>query len=214
MIDKHSIPRPLDARIAYFDQQAPTWERTGPDPALTLKRLNELNGRLGLEPGMELLEVGCGTGQITGWLAEKVRPGKVLGIDFSPAMLSKARERRLAAEFALVDICAEGPPLGLFDFVLCFHSFPHFRDQPAALRRIRQHLKPGGRLTVLHLSGSDQLNAFHHQIGGAVAHDFLPPAKHWSSLAESVGLRLTLAEDRPDLFLVQAELPSHPCAIA
>lgn len=206
MIDQHpGQGPPPDPRIAFFDRQAPTWDQTGPDPALTLKRLHELNGRLGLQPGMDVLEVGCGTGQITGWLAEKVRPGRVLGIDFSAAMLNKARDRRLEAEFALVDICIERPPLGQFDFVLCFHSFPHFSDQPAALRQIRRHLRPGGRLTVLHLAGSEHLNGFHHKIGGAVAHDFLPPAKHWPAIAERAGLRLIMAEDQPDLFLVQAE---------
>jgi ubiquinone/menaquinone biosynthesis C-methylase UbiE len=198
-------PQP-DPRIAFFDLHAPTWDKTGPDPVATLQRLTELDGRLGLQPGMDVLEVGCGTGQITGWLSERVRPGKVLAIDFSPAMLGKARERHLDAEFALADICLEGPSLGLFDFVLCFHSFPHFRDQPAALRQIRRHLKPGGRLIVLHLAGSDHLNSFHHQIGGAVGHDFLPPAKHWSTMAEEAGLRLTVAEDQPDLFLVQASV--------
>jgi SAM-dependent methyltransferase len=195
-----------DPRIAFFDHHAPTWDQTGPNPISTLQRLNELKAKLGLRTGMDVLEVGCGTGLVTGWLAEMVRPGKVLAIDFSPEMLMKARERRVEAEFALADICrAEPLPFRQFDLVLCFNSFPHFRDQPTALRQMSRHLKPGGRVTVLHLAGSDHLNAFHHQVGGAVGHDFLPPAKHWSTMAENAGLRLTLAEDQSDLFLVQAE---------
>ena len=197
-----------DPRIAFFDHRAPTWDQTGPDPAATLRRLQELNGRLGLRAGQNVLEVGCGTGQITGWLAEKVKPGKVVAADFSPAMLAQAQARGLEAEFVLMDICGEGAVRRPFDAVLCFHSFPHFRDQAAALRQIARHLKPGGQLVVLHLVGSAQLNAFHHKVGGPVGHDHLPPVSHWPELLRPAGLQVTDAVDRDDLFLMKAELPS------
>lgn len=194
-----------DPRIAFFNRCAPTWDRTGPDPAATLRRLQELNGRLGLKVGQDVLEAGCGTGQITGWLADMVKPGKVVAADFAPAMLEQARSRRLEASFVLMDICCEEPVTQPFDVVLCFHSFPHFRDQPAALRQISRLLKPGGQLVVLHLSGSATLNAFHRQMGGAVGHDHLPPGSAWSELLRPVGLDLAEAVDREDLFLVRAE---------
>jgi len=74
--------------------------------------------------------VGCGTGQITGWLAARVKPGRVMAADFSPAMLAQARGRGLHADFVLLDICRDGPVRRRFDVVLCFHSFLHFRDPP------------------------------------------------------------------------------------
>lgn len=196
-----------DPRVAFFDHHAPTWDQTGPDPAATLRRLRELHGRLGLRPGLDVLEVGCGTGQITGWLAETVKPGKVVAADFSPAMLARARARGVDAEFVPMDICREAPAERRFDVVLCFHSFPHFRDQTAALRQLNRYLKPGGQLLVMHLVGSAQLNAFHHQVGGAVGHDHLPPAAHWPELLRPLGLRIMEVVDREDLFLVKAELP-------
>ena len=195
-----------DPRIAFFDGHAPTWDQTGPDPAATLRRLRELEGRLGLRPGQRVLEVGCGTGQITGWLVETVRPGRVVAVDFSPAMLVQARARGVAAEFVALDICQDGATLGEFDVVLCFHSFPHFRDPAAALRQITLHLAPGGQLLVVHLVGSAQLNAFHHKVGGAVGHDHLLAAAQWPELLGTVGLRASELVDREDLFLVRAEV--------
>jgi SAM-dependent methyltransferase len=210
-----------DPRIAFFDRHAPTWDATGPDPAATLRRLRELNGRLGLRPGLEVLELGCGTGQITGWLVDLVKPGKVVAADFSPAMLEQARSRGWAADLVWMDICREEPVKRQFDVVLCFHSFPHFRDQPAALRQIARLLKPGGQLLVLHLVGSVPLNAFHHQVGGAVGHDRLPPAAEWPALLGPAGLHLSEVADREDLFLVRAytdadidRRPSGPLGMA
>ena len=171
-----------------------------------MRRLQELNGRLGLRAGLDVLEVGCGTGQITGWLADLVKPGKVVAADFSPAMLAQARARGVDAEFVLIDICREEPLGRQFEVVLCFHAFPHFRDPAAALRQIARHLKPSGQLLVLHLVGSAQLNAFHHQVGGPVSHDHLPPASHWPELLRPVGLHVTETVDRDDLLLVRAEL--------
>jgi len=200
-----SLPSPApDPRIAFFDQQAPTWDQCGPDPATTLRRLQELSAELGLRPGLDVLEIGCGTGQITGWLAESVRPGRVVAVDFSPAMLERARARVVNAEFQLLDICGAQPLGARFDLVLCFQAFPHFRDREAALRQIARGLRPGGRLVVLHLAGSAQLNAFHGQLGGAVGGDHLPEASRWPEILEPWGLRVTESVDREDLFLVKA----------
>ncbi len=199
----------VDPRIAFFDHHAPTWDQTGPDPAATLRRLQELNGRLGLRAGLDVLEVGCGTGQITRWLADLVKPGRVVAADFSPAMLAQARQRGVDADFVLMDICGEGAVQRQFDVVLCFHSFPHFRDQAAALRQIARHLKPDGHLLVLHLVGSAELNAFHHKVGGPVGHDHLPPASQWPELLRPAGLRVTEAVDQEGLFLLKAELPAR-----
>ena len=202
-MNRGNAPAP-DPRLAYFETLAPRWDATGPDPAATRDRVRELAPRLRLRPGLDLIEVGCGTGQLTGWLVEQVRPGRVVAVDFSRAMLERARARGVAAEFREVDICAPPSLAGAFDVALCFHAFPHFRDPAAALRHLRGLLKPTGRLLVVHLAGSAALNAFHARLGRAVAHDRLPPAAEWPALLQAAGLRLRHIEDRDDLFLMEA----------
>jgi 2-polyprenyl-3-methyl-5-hydroxy-6-metoxy-1,4-benzoquinol methylase len=44
-----------------------------------------------LEPGMRLLDVGCGPGSITSGLAQRVAPGETIGIDPSPSVIETAR---------------------------------------------------------------------------------------------------------------------------
>lgn len=123
-----NLPRPAhDPRIAFFDDLAERWDEVGQNPSATMARLAELSGLLDLKPGTDLLEVGCGTGQITGWLAEQVAPGRVVAIDFAEAMLQQARRKHVAAEFRCADVCRDDLGTACFDVILCFHSFPHFR---------------------------------------------------------------------------------------
>jgi len=159
---------------------------------------------LGFRGGQDVLEVGCGTGQITGWLAGQVAPGRVVGIDFSAQMLARAQAKSLPAEFRLLDICSAPAGEAAFDVAFCFHCFPHFRDQPAALANLAASLRPGGRLIVMHLAGSQQVNAMHSGFGGAVGQDHLPATERWPSLLGGAGFELIGLIDREDLFLLRA----------
>ncbi len=201
------IPHPAtqpDSRVAFFDHHAHRWDANAQNNAHILHRLQHLRQRLGLRPGLRVLEVGCGTGLITAWLSDCVGAHQVTAIDFSPGMLAKARAKGLAADFLHLDICREAPDNAAFDLVLCFQSFPHFRDQAAALKWLAHSLKAQGVLTVLHLVGSEQINAYHHRVGGAVGCDLLPERHQWPELLSAAGLWIQSLEDRPDLFLLQA----------
>lgn len=199
---------PRDPRIDFFDQLAPRWDTAGQDPAETVARLSELAELLDLRAGENLLEVGCGTGQITGWLAQQVAPGRVVAVDFAPTMLDHARGKHAGVEFRRVDVCHDSLGGDTFDVALCFHSFPHFRDQAAALGNLTQALRPAGRLIVLHLAGSAQINAFHDQVGGTVRGDHLPTRGRWDTLLSAAGLAVRQFHDREGLFLLVAARPA------
>lgn len=205
-----SADRPMapldDPRIPFFDRLAAEWDVSEQDPGATIARLEELAKYLDLRPGEDLLEVGFGTGQITGWLADRVRPGRVVGIDFSAKMLQVARSKGLAAEFRLADVCRDDLGRAEFDVALCFHSFPHFRDQPAALRNLARCLKPGGRLIVMHLRSRAEVNAFHQSVGGIVATDLLPADHEWTGWLEAAGLKQVKMIDSQELFFLQADV--------
>ncbi len=203
MNEKISESTFTDPRVAFFNRHADSWDEDVSAIDSNIRRLGELRDAMGLHAGMDLLEVGCGTGQITGWLCEAVAPGKVTAVDFSEVMLATARAKDIDADFCLMDICADRP-VGEFDVVLCFHCFPHFRDQPAALRNLSSALKPGGSLVVMHLVGSKAINAFHNGVGGAVADDILPTGGEWDDLLSHANLKFTELTDRDDLFILRA----------
>jgi SAM-dependent methyltransferase len=102
-----------------------------------------------LEPGLAVLDVGCGPGSITLDLAERVAPGRVTAVDTSEDALAVAR--RAAAErgvgnvdFAVADVHALDLPDGAFDVVHAHQVLQHLGDPVRALREMRRVCRPGG----------------------------------------------------------------------
>ena len=103
---------------------------------------------LGVKHSERVLELGCGTGQVT---AELLATGaSVVAVDRLPDMLAAARVRAPGATFLEGDICA-GAPDGRFDVgVLSFvlHSFDT-AGRVELLRSTGTALAPGGRIGIL-----------------------------------------------------------------
>jgi trans-aconitate methyltransferase len=93
-----------------------------------------------------ILDVGCGTGDLTARLAELAPQGHVVGVDASSSMIAEARRRHPNVHFeerAAQDIT---PDLGVFDLVVStavLHWIPE-GDHDLVLRRIHDVLRPGG----------------------------------------------------------------------
>src|SRR5690606_18331230 len=73
-----------------------------------------------LEPGMRILDVGCGPGTITADLAERVPGGHVTGLDRAPAILAQARSTARQRGLTTVDFTAgDVHALGFPDGTVC-----------------------------------------------------------------------------------------------
>ncbi len=104
-----------------------------------------------LRSGMDLLDVGCGPGTITVDLAERVAPGKVVGIDRAEAIVDRASSLDVAAtglEFRAGDVYELDFDDGSFDVVHVHQVLQHLTDPIAALVEMRRVLRPGGLLAV------------------------------------------------------------------
>ncbi len=106
-----------------------------------------------LEPGMDLLDVGCGPGTITIDLAPASRRARCSGIDRSDEVIAQAAERaatRRARQrpFATGDVYALELEADSFDVVHAHQVLQHLADPVAALRELRRVLRPGGTLAV------------------------------------------------------------------
>ena len=108
---------------------------------------------LRLQPGMRVLDVGCGQGADAFELAASVGPdGLVTGVDFSELLITEAVRRGadqgLPVKFEVGDAQALRFPDNSFDAVRTERMLMHVPDPSRALAEMARVLKPGGRMVV------------------------------------------------------------------
>jgi SAM-dependent methyltransferase len=101
--------------------------------------------------GRDTLELGCGTGYVSSWLAR--RGARPVGVDLSPQQLATARtlQREFALEFPLIRAAAERVPLRdeRFDLVISEYGAAIWSDPYLWIPEAARLLRPGGELIFL-----------------------------------------------------------------
>ncbi len=114
-------------------------------------------GRIGMRPGMSVLELGCGPGTFTIEAARRVLPdGRVVAVDIQPAMLARLRARAVQMGTSNLDIYrADAYHLPVadssVDLAYAVTVLAEIPDRPRALAELQRVLKPGGVLSVSEL---------------------------------------------------------------
>ena len=99
--------------------------------------------------GRSVLDAGCGTGRYLGFL-QQLHPRRLTGIDLSPAMLGKAREKDSCSSATLCVAGLERLPFlnATFDFVLSTLVLGHVPDLATAIAELSRALRNGGTLLI------------------------------------------------------------------
>lgn len=97
----------------------------------------------------KILEIGCGTGKNTEWLA--ARAERLVAVDFSAEMLSKAKEKITAGsvEFRQFDLRGEWEfAANEFDLVTCSLALEHIEELNFVFEQARKVLRARGRFYI------------------------------------------------------------------
>jgi len=147
-----------------------------------------------------ILEVGCGEGHVTAKLAARFPGARVLGTDFSQAIVDEARTLHPALEFRACSIY-DAPSLGRWDLIVACEVFEHLEAPARALDAVCRAASSQVLITVpreplwrlLNLARGRYWSA----LGNTDGH-----VQHWSR-----GALLRFVASRLDVVAVRAPLP-------
>ncbi|MBC8156006.1 MAG: methyltransferase domain-containing protein [Bacteroidetes bacterium] len=148
--------------------------------------------------GELILDLGCGSGELTQQIAD--RGATVIGLDASASMLEKARQQFPALDLRPGDATTFALPERV-DAIFSNAVLHWVPDYERAVERMRAHLKPGGRL-VTEFGGKDNIG----QISRALTQQlqtrgyerqpswwYFPSVGDYASVLEKHGFRVRLA---------------------
>jgi 2-polyprenyl-3-methyl-5-hydroxy-6-metoxy-1,4-benzoquinol methylase len=167
---------------------------TDPDANTPWYRLIKTHLRRGDLEGRRILEIGCGRGDFTCWLAREFgNTAEVCGADFSATAVRKAqafaKSRQLRARWLVTDIQSIAAPSSNFDVVFCCETLEHVRDPRKAVAELVRVLKPGGRLFVStpNYTGLMGLYRGYLRLVGRPYTEVGQPINHFTTLPRTIG---------------------------
>lgn len=157
------------------------------------------------QPGEEILDVGCGPGQLTERIA--ARGASVTGLDSAPAMVAQARINYPKLRFLLADATSfelAAPVDAVFS-----NAVLHWVNQPSlAIERIHAALRPGGRFVGEFGARNNTtaiMAAIHAELGEVGSPWYFPSAGAYATLLERQGFRVTHVFDFDRLTPLEGE---------
>jgi demethylmenaquinone methyltransferase/2-methoxy-6-polyprenyl-1,4-benzoquinol methylase len=135
-----------------FDRIAPVYDVMNRVMTAGLDlRWRRIAARAVVRPGDRVLDACCGTGDLA-IAARKAGGGEIVGLDFSPRMLERARRKAPAIEWIEGDLLALPFEDGSFGAATVGFGVRNVTDLPLALAELRRVLEPGGRVAILEIT--------------------------------------------------------------
>lgn len=141
-----------DAVRSMFDRIAPVYDAMNRVMTMGLDvRWRRLGARAVVRPGDSVLDAACGTGDFA---VADLRAGaaRVVGLDFSPRMLERARRKAPQVEWVEGDLLALPFADAAFDAATVGFGVRNVADLELALRELRRVVRPGGRVAILEIT--------------------------------------------------------------
>jgi demethylmenaquinone methyltransferase / 2-methoxy-6-polyprenyl-1,4-benzoquinol methylase len=134
-----------------FDRIAPVYDAMNRAMTVGLdRRWRDETARAVVTPGDRVLDACCGTGDIA--VAALRAGGRVTGVDFSEAMLERARRKSDGIEWIAADALALPFPDASFESATVGFGVRNLDDLEAGIRELRRVLVHGGRLGILEIT--------------------------------------------------------------
>jgi demethylmenaquinone methyltransferase/2-methoxy-6-polyprenyl-1,4-benzoquinol methylase len=142
---------PAESVRAMFDRIAPVYDAMNRTMTAGLdRRWRRITAESVVQPGDAVLDACCGTGDLA--IACARSGGKVTGLDFSEAMLERARRKAPELEWVAGDLLALPFADASFHVATVGFGVRNVEDLPRALAELRRVLRREGRLGILEIT--------------------------------------------------------------
>jgi ubiquinone/menaquinone biosynthesis C-methylase UbiE len=189
----------------FFNERAEVWDEIS---VHNLEKVQYISEMLDIRGDERILDVGTGTGIMIPFYERYLVDGSVVAMDHSEKMIKVARskypEKKHPKISYLISDVYELKYDAVFDLVVCYSCFPHFVDQPLALKILYRALKKGGRLAVAHSDSAKKINRVHMNGGVEIGNDFLPSMERLKQMMKDSGLAVTFERDDKNYFICSA----------
>jgi len=196
--------------MSRFDAAAAEWDKGDIRQMIAAKTAQAVLDNIALNPKMDLLDFGAGTGLLTYKIVPHVR--SVTAVDTSAKMLEMLRSKS-TPEHTIKTACCDITQMPLdetFDGIISSMAMHHVEDTEGFLKTLHDHLRPGGFIAIADLDKED--GSFHSHGNDGVFH-FGFDREALKSKAEACGFlsvkfATALTIEKPDgnypVFLMQA----------
>lgn len=193
------------SEIDFFNRLAPEWDTN--EVRSTPERIKSILGRLPIEKGMSVLDLGTGTGVLLPYLSKMVgKHGHITAIDFSEGMLSLAINKygQLSnIEFLNLDFEEEEIP-GMYDLVMLYSVYPHLhRPEDTFEWLFKMNIKENGCIVVAFPSDEVFINNIHHEQKSESGH--LPPANVLANVIRQWGYKAEVVSATVDEYIIEVK---------
>jgi ubiquinone/menaquinone biosynthesis C-methylase UbiE len=190
----------------YFNSIASKWDTWENLESLKIQFDNGLK-RFGLCPDEHVLDVGCGTGNLTAAILRQLsQAGRITAVDISSRMIEIAQTK--VKDLRVRWICDSVEHMATlenkFDRVICYSVWPHLINSGMVAQIVQSILKPGGKVHIWHLKSRDAINKIHAGASEAISNHLLAPASQTAALLEQSGFIIEETQDDESGYLVSA----------
>lgn len=186
----------------FFNEVANSWDKMC---VHDMEKVEFILDLIEIEAGNHVLDVGTGTGVLIPGLSQRVTQlGNVKAVDIAEKMIEIAQGKNVFENviFECKDVLENKGEESLYDHIICYSMFPHFKDKEKAIEKLSEKLRVGGKLSICHSQSRDAINNLHKKADDTVKEDNLPMIETIKQYFLKAGLNEVVEVDNEDMFVI------------